>query len=266
MATAGLAAFWLWSSRAVRTVWGMPIALVFLTIFATTVLCKSALSLLLMIAALGALIILRYGGTRLAVAAMIVVPFAYIALRTAGGWSGRELLDLASVAGHERAGSLQMRIDSEDLLWSKASQRPVFGWGGWGRSRLFDEETGRDLAISDGMWVIFAGKYGLVGLCSFWLAMIVGSVRLLWRPSALWRHPAAAGAVIMAVLLAMHMCDNLLNAMMNPLYVLGAGGLAGLSLRVPPARRPAARAVRPRSFVQPITAPPSRPIADPATA
>jgi hypothetical protein len=254
MATASLAAFWLWISRACRTVWGIPVVALFLVIFATTVLCKSALSFVLLMGGMGALLLLRYAGTRLAVVALLAVPMIYIVARTFGGWDARELLDIASLAGHERYGSLKTRLDSETLLWQKAAQRPIFGWGGWGRSRLFDAESGRDVAISDGLWVILAGKYGVVGLAAFWGAMIVGVVRLMRVPGSAWRHPALAGAVVMSTLLVIHMADNLMNAMINPIFVLGAGGLAGLQIRRAAAQRAVLRPVQAQPFPAPASA------------
>ena len=37
-----------------------------------------------------------------------------------------------------------------------ALDRPVFGWGGWGRSRLHDDQ-GRDVSVTDGLCIISAG-------------------------------------------------------------------------------------------------------------
>jgi hypothetical protein len=37
------------------------------------------------------------------------------------------------------------------------------------------------------------------------------------------------GAMIAATVLVLYVMDSLLNAMVNPIYLLGAGGLAGLA-------------------------------------
>jgi O-antigen ligase len=232
MATATLVGVWLWVSGSVRRLWGVPMVLLVAGLFVTAVLCKSALALLLLMGGLGALAGVLVLRTRLGIVVLLALPLMYIGARTAGGWSGEELLQLGRLAGEDRAESLETRIVSETLLWERAAERPILGWGGWGRSRLVDEETGKSLAITDGLWVIFAGKYGVLGLAAFWTAMLVGPLRFLVRTRpGQWKHPMAAGAVVMSVLIAMHMCDNLMNAMINPVLVLGAGGLAGLSLR-----------------------------------
>ena len=40
--------------------------------------------------------------------------------------------------------------------------RPWFGWGRFGRGRVFDD-AGSDISVSDGYWVITLGTFGLVG-------------------------------------------------------------------------------------------------------
>ena len=70
---------------------------------------------------------------------------------------------------------------------------------------------------------------------------------------------AASGAAF-AVLLPLHMIDNLWNAMLNPIYVLLMGAMMGLGAKA--ATRPQAQ---PRGFpVAPF--PPSRPMNQPLAA
>ncbi len=40
----------------------------------------------------------------------------------------------------ERAQSVQTRLENEDELVRKAMERKVFGWGGFGRAEIRDEE------------------------------------------------------------------------------------------------------------------------------
>jgi hypothetical protein len=255
MATASLATFWLWLSRSVKNVWNIPLVFVLPVLLLTTLLCKSAGALALLAGGMGALTLLKYGKTRLAIVAMILAPVAYMSLRTVGGWSGSELVEAARMVSGDRAESLQTRITSENILWQHAAQQPVFGWGKWGRN-LVRNEWGRETAIPDGLWIILVGVYGVVGLSCFTGGMLVGPLRLIARTRArVWNHPAMAGAVCMSVMLAVHMTDNLFNAMINPIFVLGAGGLAGMSLS------PARRAAGPRLRRRAPGAPPPPPLA-----
>jgi hypothetical protein len=261
MATATLATFWLWMSRAVKTVWNIPLVFVLPALLGATVLCRSAGALALMAGGMGALTLLRFGKTRLAVIAMILAPIAYMSLRTIGGWSGADLVETARMIHADRAESLQTRITSENILWAHASKQPVFGWGKWGRNLVHDE-WGNDVAIPDGLWIILVGVYGVVGLSCFTGGMLVGPLRLIARTrTRVWNHPAMAGAVCMSVMLAVHMIDSLFNAMINPIFVLGAGGLAGLVLA--PARRPVGS--RPRQGAPGVLVPPGPRIPEPLT-
>src|SRR6266852_5722190 len=47
-------------------------------------------------------------------------------------------------------------------------------------------------------------------------------------PVSMWGHPLVAPVGGIAILLALFMIDSLFNSMINPVFVLGAGGLAGL--------------------------------------
>jgi hypothetical protein len=229
MAAATLAAFWLWLSGSVRKVWNMNLLLVVPALFVTSVLCRSAGALALLMVGIGSLIVLRFSRTKLAVALMLALPLVYIGLRTVPGWTGGELVEAAQVVSSERAESLRTRLDSERLLWNRASQHLLLGWGRSGRSMVLDDD-GKAMAIPDGMWIIMAGIYGITGLGCFLASMMLGPLALLVRVKAReWNHPAAAGAVCVVVILAMHMVDNLFNAMLNPIFVLGAGGLAGVA-------------------------------------
>ena len=44
----------------------------------------------------------------------------------------------------------------------RALKRPWFGWGRYGRNRIYNPESGQDITISDGYWINLMGSYGLV--------------------------------------------------------------------------------------------------------
>jgi O-antigen ligase len=133
-----------------------------------------------------------------------------------------------ATVGHERAASLQTRLSNEDILAEKALQKPLFGWGRWGRNRVYDE-NGNDISITDGLWVLALGQAGLVGLASLTAVFLVPALnvrRVVGKRG--WREPMFAAPIVLALLLVLYMMDNLLNAMVNPIFTLIAGGLTGL--------------------------------------
>jgi O-antigen ligase len=121
----------------------------------------------------------------------------------------------------------------------KAGERPLLGWGGWGRSlaRKSDDPLGRETVTIDSLWIIVFGKFGVVGLGSLLLGLLV-PVLALWRrcPPSTWHRPSSAWPWALALVLTLYALDDLVNAMVNPVYLLIAGGLGGLALAPFPAK------------------------------
>lgn len=223
MALAAFTASWLWLGRARPVMIGVPMSMWAGVLIVVVVLCKSAGATAVLVFGLGAAVAARVVGTRLAAVCIVILPFAYAGVRTAGLWSGSEMVDLArAIAGEERAGSLGFRLKNENYLIDHALKQPVFGWGAWGRNRPQGQEV-----VTDGLWVIILGRNGLVGFVALFGAVSLPALLTLLRlPVRAWFHPAAAGAVVMAVALGMFMIDSLFNAFPNPVYLMAAGALA----------------------------------------
>ena len=124
----------------------------------------------------------------------------------------------------ERAQSVAFRLSQEQVLLDKALVRPGLGWGRWGRSRVRNDE-GRDVSVTDSLWIISIGTGGIVGLASLG-ALLLGPALLLLRrfPGRAWGHPAVAPAGALAVVTVLWVMDCLLNAMISPIFVVAAGG------------------------------------------
>ena len=124
--------------------------------------------------------------------------------------------------------ALVMIVRDEARCIGRALESPIFGWGGWGRARVYDDE-GRDVTVTDGLWIIAFGDRGMVGLVALGGALAQPALRMLRRyPPRLWASaPYGVGAVL-AVNLALFFIDGIANAMINPVFLLSAGGLNGL--------------------------------------
>jgi hypothetical protein len=134
------------------------------------------------------------------------------------------------VLPEERVGSLEFRFNNEELLSDKAREKIVFGWGGWGRSRIYDE-WGKDISVTDSLWIIAFGSNGAVGVISLTASLLLPVLGFLQRyPARLWLNRKVAPAAVLVVVLALYMLDCLLNAMINPIYMLACGGIAGVAL------------------------------------
>ena len=229
MTAASICGFWLWLTKSLRQILGVPVGVLLAVLMGTTVLCKSTLAVLLLFVGVCALLIVRYFRRGWPITAIAAVSVAYVFLRALGLWQGSELVDAADrMFGGPRAQSLETRIENENLLAERARQQAVFGWSGWGRSRIKDER-GRDISITDSLWIIKFGTNGLVGMTAF-LAVLGLPVVLARRrvPPAFWLHPAAAPTLAVTTVLALWMVDLSLNAGIVPLFVAMAGGLVGI--------------------------------------
>ncbi|GMW01291.1 MAG: hypothetical protein AMXMBFR84_24280 [Candidatus Hydrogenedentota bacterium] len=240
-----------------------PMWTVVALLFAITVLCKSTFAIVLMLTGIGAMLAVKWFRAWYVVPLLSLVIVAYVVVRALGWWDGQELVRVSNaVFGPERAESLAYRLFNENILSARGRQQLVFGWGGWGRSRV-DDEWGKEF-VTDSSWVIYLGTTGMVGLLSFNLAMLLPALLLRFRiPPKYWTHPNAAPAVLFSILIVLWMLDNTMNNMFNPIFVLMAGGLAGLKRQLVPEdiriinrAKPGAHAVKRKS--RPIPAPASQ--------
>jgi hypothetical protein len=203
------------------------------------VLCRSLGALILAVAALPAAIFIQRGGVRLICALVAITVLAYPMMRGADLVPVQTLADQIAAESRERAGSFQTRIDNEDRLLERASQRPLFGWGGYGRNRVYDEYTGEDMSITDGAWIIVIGTSGWAGYIATFGLLCLPLVGTWWRGS----HVSAAGTAL-SLVLAVNLVDLVPNSSLTPLTWLLAGSLAAIFQRTRQAKhRKRARSV-----------------------
>ncbi len=221
---ATLAGLALWMSKSLRTIKGIPIVWLVLVLLVTSVLCKSVGALVLTLVGVLAFISVRKLRTGWVVYGLIAMPVVYMLARTVGGWSGKDLLDVVELIAPDRMTSLRTRMSSETALWAGVQSDLFFGGS---RFRWVGEEiAGGGRIIPDGLWIIALGKRGIVGLTAMTLAILLPAFLFVksW-PVSLWMHPLVAPSIALCVLLALYMADCVSNAMLNPIYMLAAGGL-----------------------------------------
>ena len=222
-----IAAWSLWRARVrVRGVSMLPVA-GYLSI--VLVACKS-----LAAAAYGLFVLpltaLAGARAQVRVAALLAaLVMTYPALRAADLMPVETMVGLAKRVSEERASSLQFRLVNEQLLLAKARERLLFGWGTWGRNRVYDENSGEDIAVTDGAWIIELGRFGLVGfLGKFGLLAvpIFAAQRRLRRLRSATNRTLLGG---FALILAVSLVDLLPNSFLTPITIFLSGGLAALT-------------------------------------
>lgn len=167
-----------------------------------------------------------FAGTRMQVmicAGIAIVVLSYPALRGAGLVPIDGVLAWAQGVNPERAASLAFRLASEDLLLSRAQERPLFGWGGFGRNLVFDE-FGVARTVTDGYWIDVVGQGGWARyLAEFGLLSLPPiAAAVAYRRSQFGFETTG----LMLILIA-NLIDLIPNATITPLTWLVVGALWG---------------------------------------
>jgi hypothetical protein len=231
MAASTTVTYWLWRTKQIKKIWGVAAAFIVAILVALTILCKSAngwIFLLLGIFAFASY--KRKKSSRLIRIVLLIVPL-YLMLRISRIISFEQVQALASKFFDElRVVSLTYRLRQEDLFGARAMEQPLFGWGGYQRGWPIDPETGGYLlSVVDSFWVIvFSGK-GLLGLTSIFLALGLGPWLALAPPrnrrGGKDNNPPSADVIALSLAIIFFLFDCLVNAMINPVYILCSGAL-----------------------------------------
>lgn len=157
-------------------------------------------------------------------AGVAIVFLAYPGLRQA------ELLPIDDFVGfiaedisQDRADSLRFRLENETDMALRAAEKPMFGWGGWGRARVIDD-FGRDTTVADGTWIIILGERGWIGyLCFFGFL----TIPMIYLTQAVKRKEASAAACGAGLIMAANLIYLVPNSTLSPVGWFLAGTLAG---------------------------------------
>lgn len=142
-----------------------------------------------------------------------------------------QMVQFVSSVNEDRSRSLKVRLDQEERLLNHASERLWFGWGRYGRNRVYDE-TGYDITITDGQWIITLSQFGIVGFFAQFglltLPVFVSMLSLKAIPDM--RGKRLLGALVL--ILSITAFEQLPNASINPWSWLVAGVLFGVHRRI----------------------------------
>ncbi|MEE9385060.1 MAG: hypothetical protein V3V08_16770 [Nannocystaceae bacterium] len=95
---------------------------------------------------------------------LVAISISYPMIRPSPLFPDEQIITAIEGINAERAESLAYRFRHERLMLDKAIERFAWGWGGYGRPRIFDPITGADLSTQDGVWIIILGARGYVGM------------------------------------------------------------------------------------------------------
>lgn len=222
---------WLLSNGVIRKLWNIPFKWVFGIVTFILILAQSMNAIFSTLIGFGMLYATRWLRTSIPLLILIFAIPTYLYFPATGNFNGDGFVTFVEqTLGPERAFSIKTRFNAEEILVEKARERMVFGWGGWGRNRVIDE-SGKDAAITDSLWVLTYGTTGLVGLVSFVVTFLLPSLFFtICYPARLWSDRRLAPAAAFAVIVPLYMLDCVLNAMPNAVLMIANGGIANMVL------------------------------------
>jgi hypothetical protein len=221
--TVAAAALWRTQSRIGRFA---PIGIVgYLS--AVLALCKT-LSALIYGAFLVPLVRWASPRSQLRVASLLVlIALTYPVLRAADLIPKNAILEVTRAVNGERAQSLATRFYNEDQLLARAWERPWFGWGRFGRSRMHNGWNGGDSSTTDGHWIITMGTFGMIGFVAEFglLGLAVFRAATTLKFAKTMREAQYLGAL--SLIVAVSVIDLLPNSSISPWTWLLVGALLG---------------------------------------
>jgi hypothetical protein len=147
-------------------------------------------------------------------------------LRGSGLVDAEAVKSVASLAfDSERVASLGVRLRSEDMYIEHAADRPLLGWGGYGRGEVVVDG---ERSIPDGLWVIALSRAGWVAVVALVCLYLIPPFLLIRRHRArIWTLPEFAPIAVLHLLLVLYWVDCLSNAMVTPVLIVAIGAAQG---------------------------------------
>jgi len=250
MATSSLIAISLAVRKLTPRILGMPILWVAAGLTATTLLCQSAGSIVLLVILLPLTLLQRRSVLRALVAVLVFGVVAFAALRMSGrvnlrylAKSNPVLRSIANGLGDVGRHSLVWRLARDEGHMAVALKTPILGSGEWnwwknGETRPWS------------LWLLIFGMYGIVGLGAFGSILFLPVMRASWSPPAGFGPRATQLRLALAALILMTAFDDLLNSAMILPYLLAMGAMASRHSNLPtPPEKPHKLGTRPNASV-----------------
>ena len=227
-----------------RSVRGLPPFAVTGYLWVMVALCKT-LSAMLYATLGGAVAFFLSAKAQARIAGIVAaIVLSYPLLRTWDWFPTAALTSISESASADRSESLAFRFANEDRLLAHVRDRWVFGWGSYGRNRVFDED-GRDISVTDGLWIIVLTELGAVGFLSLFGLMLLP---ILQTGRALRNMRSESDRRVVAsfaLLVALSWADSLPNALSGGIVmVFATGALSGVVASYQRARVPRRQAAK----------------------
>jgi hypothetical protein len=150
----------------------------------------------------------------------------YPVTKIMGIYPDKEIVHTIAEYNTERADSMKTRYVNEDQLLTHAMDKPFFGWGGYGRNRVFDA-MGKDISITDGNWIIHFGVNGAFGFVFYYLLLLCPLYYATRSIRYIENLKDRRYFALLAIILSICIIDSVPNTNMWAVHFLLAGALLG---------------------------------------
>ena len=193
-----------------------------------SVLMSSLGATLLLFPFVGTIWFVRAARVRWPLYLLLFLPLVWVAGRTTGYLDDQRLAEAVAQVHPDRARSFASRLYTEDVLVQNTWRSPLLGLGTWGDDRTIMVDGQEEYVVVDGLWILAFSRYGVIGLLAILSVYFFPAFRVLrrTRPQDWSTRPDHGVCAALALLLTMVAIDNLMNAMLNAVWLAIAGALA----------------------------------------
>lgn len=151
---------------------------------------------------------------------VVVVTYPFLSILEL--FPHQELVNIVDSFSNERAQSLDYRFMHESLLLDHAKEKLFFGWGEWGRNRMWN-------SVTDGAWINIFSVSGLWGFIAFFNLPLLGILRgkksFNFIGNKMEKNVQVGHILIVSIILV----DQLPNASLSGFVMFYIGALIGRS-------------------------------------
>lgn len=161
-------------------------------------------------------------------AALCVIVLLFPLMRSTDLFPMETLIEWSSAIDENRGTSLAYRYGNEKLGLEKANERPLFGWGGSGRSHVYETLMGVPLTVYDGQWILVFLDRGYMGFIPIFSLLVLPVFVAYRRINRIRNEQERILIANLSMLVAINAIDLLPNGFFYHLQYFYSGSLLGL--------------------------------------
>ncbi|MEZ4290374.1 MAG: hypothetical protein R3E53_07495 [Myxococcota bacterium] len=207
----------------------LPPGLTTTVIGVVTAFCKSRAVYLYGVLAIPSVLAMRPRLQMLIVSSVAIVIIGYPFLRSVDLVPVKQIAEIAGeYAGYDAVVSFMQRIETEDDVMRRTSERYLFGWGGYSRFWIYDPVTGAPMSVMDGYWAMVFGEGGLTRFL-FFFSFLLYPIFYGWRRIDKIRSKSTQVAICtLAWIVVLRTFDLIPNSTIDPYLTFFGGAICGV--------------------------------------